>query len=471
MTVETATYISQLNPTLPSINDPKAEGDDHLRLTKSVLQNQFPNLGAAAVTVTAAELNSVPGKAAKAGDTYSGTHDMTGATVRVATQAATDASTKAASTEMVQNAILASSGITANLPGQGGNAGKVLKTNGVSPAWGFPALSLSSRTANAQLTAADSASFINVTSGTFTQTFDACASLGNGWWCYLRNSGTGDITLDPNGGELIDGMTSYIMYPGECRLIQCNGTTLTSIVLKAFYREFTASGTFTRPPGYSAFGFMLWGGGGSGGKTGFYAAGGGGGACVAANLPSSMFGSSEVITIGAGGAGTSGATGNNGGNSSIGSLVTSYGGAGGSSNAGGGGGGWLSAGLFNLPGSPETANGTPVGATLGGGAGGDSSKLTGFPSVYGGGGGAAPQDTNYGNNGGNSLFGGAGGGSAGQYSTGSGGTSKLGGNGGAGTISNTGIAGSAPGGGGGGTYSGATSGAGARGELRIWGIA
>ena len=69
MTVETATYISQLNPTLPSINDPKAEGDDHLRLTKSVLQNQFPSLGAAAVTVTAAELNSVPGKAAKAGDT------------------------------------------------------------------------------------------------------------------------------------------------------------------------------------------------------------------------------------------------------------------------------------------------------------------------------------------------------------------------------------------------------------------
>ena len=135
MSVETATYISQLNAAYPAAGDPKAEGDDHLRLVKTVLQAQFPNLGATAVTPTAAQLNDVPNKALKTGDTYSGTHDMTAATVNVATQAATDSTTKAASTAQVQAAILASSGITAALPGQGSNGGKFLQTNGTSPTW------------------------------------------------------------------------------------------------------------------------------------------------------------------------------------------------------------------------------------------------------------------------------------------------------------------------------------------------
>lgn len=59
MTVESATYISQLAPANPGSADPKSEGDDHLRLIKTVLQAQFPNVGAAAVTATAAELNQL----------------------------------------------------------------------------------------------------------------------------------------------------------------------------------------------------------------------------------------------------------------------------------------------------------------------------------------------------------------------------------------------------------------------------
>ena len=64
MALETATYISQLVDTNPTASDPVSQGDDHLRLIKSVLQSQFTTLGAAAVTTTAAELNLLDGKTA-----------------------------------------------------------------------------------------------------------------------------------------------------------------------------------------------------------------------------------------------------------------------------------------------------------------------------------------------------------------------------------------------------------------------
>ena len=40
MTVESATYISQLNTAFPAAGDNISEGDDHVRLVKSVLQAQ-----------------------------------------------------------------------------------------------------------------------------------------------------------------------------------------------------------------------------------------------------------------------------------------------------------------------------------------------------------------------------------------------------------------------------------------------
>ena len=43
MTLETATYINDLQPVNPPGTDPTSQGDDHLRLIKQVLQNQFPN--------------------------------------------------------------------------------------------------------------------------------------------------------------------------------------------------------------------------------------------------------------------------------------------------------------------------------------------------------------------------------------------------------------------------------------------
>jgi hypothetical protein len=58
MGVETATYISQLSTTNPLGSDPISEGDQQIRLLKSVLQAQFSGLsGTTAITSTEAEMN------------------------------------------------------------------------------------------------------------------------------------------------------------------------------------------------------------------------------------------------------------------------------------------------------------------------------------------------------------------------------------------------------------------------------
>ncbi len=123
MAVESATYINQLDATKPGATDLKSEGDDHLRLVKSTVKATFPNV-TGAVTATHADLNVITGAA---------TGPVSG--LNVTNQSATDNTTKAASTAMVQSAILASSGISASLPAQSGNAGKALTTNGTTASW------------------------------------------------------------------------------------------------------------------------------------------------------------------------------------------------------------------------------------------------------------------------------------------------------------------------------------------------
>lgn len=146
MTVEVATYISQLDPTLPTASDPKSEGDNQFRMLKTVLQTQFPNFGTNAITATATQINYLVGvtsavqtqldtltstKAAKSGSTYTGAHDFSGASsVTVPTATVGDSSTKAASTAFVAATAFASA-----LPAQTGNAGKILNTDGTTATW------------------------------------------------------------------------------------------------------------------------------------------------------------------------------------------------------------------------------------------------------------------------------------------------------------------------------------------------
>lgn len=334
-------------------------------------------------------------------------------------------------------------------------------------ALGGGVLRLLTKTANYQLLLADSGGLVDC-SGTFTLSFAAAATLGNNWFCYTYNSGTGDVTYDPNGSETIDGLTSFITYPGEVRIVRCNGTGFTSYVLKGFSKAFIASGTFTKPPGYLDFEGECLAGGGAGGRGdgggATSAGGGGGGACVPFKLLASAVAATETVTIGAGGVPAT-STGGSGGNTTFGSLVTAYSGAGGgvTSNGAGGGGGALSAGGAVNPGDAgepafTTTNSNPG---FGGGFGGGATLRS---SIYGGGGGGqavAPAGV--------SIYGGGGGGGYDASNTVNGGASSFAGRGGNPSTSGAGVAGTAPSGGGGGGKT--AGGAGARGELRIRGVA
>ena len=67
MALESGTYISQLNSANPTTSDDVAEGDDHFRLIKAVLKNQFSGLtGTTAISSSEAELNIMDGVTATA---------------------------------------------------------------------------------------------------------------------------------------------------------------------------------------------------------------------------------------------------------------------------------------------------------------------------------------------------------------------------------------------------------------------
>lgn len=115
-------------------------------------------------------------------------------------------------------------------------AGQVLMaSSGTAASWVTPttasSIIYSGRTSNTILGLSDKGYLIDITSGTFSQTLDAAATLGSGWWCYIRNSGTGVITIDPNGGETINGATTYTLNSGSCAVVQCNGSVFRTVIV------------------------------------------------------------------------------------------------------------------------------------------------------------------------------------------------------------------------------------------------
>lgn len=89
-----------------------------------------PTIQGYLATATSDVQAQINGKASKSGEIYTGTHNFTGATVNVATAATGSAGGAAASLDFVNATALSSA-----LPGQAGNAGKVITTNGTNASW------------------------------------------------------------------------------------------------------------------------------------------------------------------------------------------------------------------------------------------------------------------------------------------------------------------------------------------------
>ena len=189
----------------------------------------------------------------------------------------------------------------------------------------------SARTSNTALTAADKGALIDC-SGTFTLAVTAAATLGDGWWCYVRNTGTGVVTLDPNGAETVDGVSTGPV--AGTILLACNGTSFTAIKIGGFdtMQVLTSGTSWTCPLGVRNA-RMRMGGGGEGGYSHAYADRSGRNGHAGGYLEKLLKlapGAAYTYAIGAAGTGVVGAAGTGGGSTSITVSGTTYSASGGS---------------------------------------------------------------------------------------------------------------------------------------------
>lgn len=108
-------------------------------------------------------------------------------------------------------------------------------------------LVINNKTSAYTVVAEDNGTIINCTSGTFTVSLTAAATLGAGFNCWVWNTTTSSwmvITIDPNAGETIDGKATITLQRGEGLQIVCDGTNWQTGDKKAMrgYAENLSSG-------------------------------------------------------------------------------------------------------------------------------------------------------------------------------------------------------------------------------------
>lgn len=79
--------------------------------------------------------------------------------------------------------------------------------------------------------AADRASAYVWSGGAGTLTLPLASSLGDNWFLFLRNSGTGALTVSATGGDMINGSASIALQPTDSCIAVCSGTAFYTVGL------------------------------------------------------------------------------------------------------------------------------------------------------------------------------------------------------------------------------------------------
>jgi hypothetical protein len=256
MALEVGTFISDLVATNPTSTDPKAEGDDHIRLLKSTVKATFPNV-TGAVLPTHTELNFVDGvtsgiqgqlnaRAPINNPTFTGTVTIpSGASIAdyaplnspalTGVPTAPTAAPGTNTTQLATTEFVVSQAFSSALPGQTGNAGKFLSTNGTAASWETVAgVSSVGLTVPAFLSVANSPI---TSSGTLAVTFSGSALP-------VANGGTGVTTSTGSGANVLNNSPSLVT-PDWTENIQVISTNTNAVRSRTYV--ITASLTLTLP--------------------------------------------------------------------------------------------------------------------------------------------------------------------------------------------------------------------------------
>jgi hypothetical protein len=102
------------------------------------------------------------------------------------------------------------------------------------------AISVTTLNSSYTLNISERAKLINWNGASGTLSFAAASTLGSDWFCYIRNSGSSNISLDPNLVETINGQTTLTLAPGNSCMIICNGVGFYTVGLS----QTSSSGVF-----------------------------------------------------------------------------------------------------------------------------------------------------------------------------------------------------------------------------------